>query len=331
MSKSNATSQVPVPPAFGAEYLSVLRQRIPEWHLRRRFQRQIEHAMMRLDTRSFRLFDVYWENVDLLPKLLGVVLRLTGKLEEARQATLDYRIHRAEFVLPGLPVQFDNYRILHLSDLHIDQIVDGGQALFSTISSLDFDLCVLTGDYRFDTYGPYEDTLKGMERLLPVLDCPDGVIGILGNHDIIEMLPYLESLGITMLMNEVTTVQRGDQHLWIAGLDDCHYYQVADLQGARAPIPAGAADVLLVHSPELIAEADSAGVSLYLCGHTHGGQVCLPGGIPLITNARCARRYARGTWRAENMQGYTSSGVGSSGIPVRVNCPPEIALHTLRC
>lgn len=313
------------------ECLSALRQRLPEWHLKRRLQRQVEHAVMRLDARSFRLFDFYWENIDLMPKVLGILLRLTGTLEGARQATLDYQVHHVDFIIPNLPSRFDGYCILHLSDLHIDQIIDGGQALRSTVSSLNFDLCVLTGDYRFDTYGPYEEALQGMENLMGVLNGADGVIGILGNHDIIEMLPLLERLGITMLMNEATTVKRGDQRLWIAGLDDCHYYQVADLQSARAAIPAEAADILLVHSPELIVEAASACVSLYLCGHTHGGQVCLPGGIPLITNARCARRYVKGTWRAEKMQGYTSSGTGTSGIPVRINCPPDIALHTLRC
>jgi hypothetical protein len=200
---------------------------------------------MRLDTRTHRLFDFYWENIDLMPKLLGILLRLTGKIEEARLATLDYRVPRTEFVIPGLPSRFDGYCILHMSDLHIDEIIDGGRALTSTVSSVEFDLCVLTGDYRFDTYGPYEETLEGMTRLLPFLNCSDGVVGILGNHDMLEMLPYLEALGITMLMNEVTTVRRGDQRLWIAGVDDCHYYQVADLHSARAAIPAGAADIVI--------------------------------------------------------------------------------------
>jgi hypothetical protein len=86
-----------------------------------------------------------------------------------------------------------------------------------------------------------------------------------------------------------------------------------------------------VHTPELVDEAAAAGVDLYLCGHTHGGQICLPWIGPIIVNANCPRRYARGLWRHRHMQGYTSPGVGTSGVPVRFFCPPEIGVIELRC
>jgi uncharacterized protein len=87
--------------------------------------------------------------------------------------------------------------------------------------------------------------------------------------------------------------------------------------------------LLLVHSPEIIPEAARAGVDYYLCGHTHGGQMCLPGSVPLLTNASCARKYVGGVWQHENMAGYTSRGTGSSCLPVRFCCPPEITVHRL--
>jgi uncharacterized protein len=96
-------------------------------------------------------------------------------------------------------------------------------------------------------------------------------------------------------------------------------------------VPLGAPNVLLVHSPELIDEARDFGAGLYLCGHTHGGQICLPGSIPIITNAACSRRFIAGPWQDGPMAGYTHRGTGVSCVPVRFNCPGEVVVHTLRC
>jgi len=68
-----------------------------------------------------------------------------------------------------------------------------------------------------------------------------------------------------------------------------------------------------------------------LCGHTHGGQICLPGGVPLLTDADCPRALARGAWKYHNLIGYTSVGAGSCIVDVRLNCPPEVTLHRLVC
>ena len=312
-----------------AQQLAALRLRLPEHHLRQRLLRQTQHTVMRFEAHDARLFEWYWENFTLMPRLLEAGLRLTGRLENARQAAIRYRVNRHDVPLPRLPAAFDGYTILHLSDLHIDSMPDGGAALISALDPLRFDLCVLTGDYRFETWGCCDDTYQRLALLMPALACADGVVAILGNHDFIEMVPCLESLGMTVLLNESTRIERHGAQLWLAGLDDCHFYQVDDLAAATRAIPPGACSLLLVHSPERIAEAAAADVDLYLCGHTHGGQVCLPGGIPIITNARCARRFVRGWWRCEGMPGYTSSGTGASGLPVRIHCPPDISLHTL--
>ena len=88
--------------------------------------------------------------------------------------------------------------------------------------------------------------------------------------------------------------------------------------------------ILLQHSPELLDEAAAEGVSLYLTGHTHGGQICLPGGVPIMTNVKSPRRYARGLWKHGAMTGYTTMGVGVSVMPVRFFSKGEVAVITLR-
>jgi predicted MPP superfamily phosphohydrolase len=99
---------------------------------------------------------------------------------------------------------------------------------------------------------------------------------------------------------------------------------------AAHDIPAEAASILLSHTPETYRRAAHAGFDLVLCGHTHGGQICLPGGVPVLTEADSPRRLARGAWRYHDLQGYTSAGAGSCIVDVRLNCPPEVTLHRLR-
>jgi uncharacterized protein len=232
-------------------------------------------------------------------------------------------------MLDGLPEAFQDFCILHLSDIHIDGMPDDGERLAHILTTLDYDLFVITGDFRFHTFGNYEPSLTGMKRLVTSIECPHGILGILGNHDFVEMVPELESCGIRMLLNETITIERGDAVIHILGLDDAHFYGVDSLEKALRGICPDEVKLLLVHSPELIPEAARAGVDYYLCGHTHGGQICLPGNIPLLTNASCARKYIGGVWQYQNMAGYTSRGTGSSCLPVRLCCPPELVLHRL--
>jgi predicted MPP superfamily phosphohydrolase len=134
-----------------------------------------------------------------------------------------------------------------------------------------------------------------------------------------------------MLVNEAVEVRHGPGHLWVIGLDDPHYYGCDDLPGALHDVPASAFKILLVHSPEIYREAAARGIDLYLCGHTHGGQIRLPLLGPLWLNARAPRRVKRGRWTQGGMQGFTSAGVGTSLLPVRFLCAPEIGLIELRC
>jgi len=112
--------------------------------------------------------------------------------------------------------------------------------------------------------------------------------------------------------------------------DGYRILHLSDLHLARAAIPSKHCSILLAHSPESYRAAASIGYDLMLSGHTHAGQICLPGRYAILANANCPRRMLYGTWKYQMMQGYTSSGTGSCGVPVRFFCPPEIVIHTLR-
>jgi hypothetical protein len=191
-----------------------------------------------------------------------------------------------------------------------------------------YDLCVLTGDYRAKTWGPHEAAMSGVARVRDALR--GEVYGVLGNHDTILMVPALETMGITMLLNEGKIVERAGERIHLAGIDDAHYYRMDNLDKAAADIPPGAFSILVSHTPEIYRQAAHADFDVLLSGHTHGGQICLPGRIPITLDSVLPRSMGSGAWRYHDMIGYTSVGAGSSVVPVRFNCPPEITLHRLR-
>ncbi|MBQ0747080.1 MAG: metallophosphoesterase [Marinobacter sp.] len=293
-------------------------------HARQRLciEREAEARVFGRYRSSFHL-----ENLTSAPGFIRFCLRVSGLLGrgQANSRRLD-TVHN-RFLLPGLPGCFEGFRILHLTDLHVDMDEANLQAVIQQISPLDYDLCVLTGDYRKETWGPAEAALEGMARLREAIRGP--AYAVLGNHDSVRMVPALEDMGYVLLMNEMVPIERGGEHLYLAGVDDPHFYKVHNLHRAGDDIPPGSISLLLSHSPEIWREASHAGYDIFLCGHTHGGQICLPGRIPITLDADCPRRLGRGYWRANGMQGYTSPGTGTSVVNVRLNCPPEVTTHTL--
>ncbi len=251
-------------------------------------------------------------------------------LRRGERNALDPRLRTIGLEFANLPASFDGFRILHLSDIHADGLEGLVQALCTRLGGLEADLCVLTGDYRYEVEGSCATVYPQMERILGCVRSKHGILGILGNHDFAEKVTHLERMGVRMLMNDSLEIYRGGASIWVTGVDDPHYYGCDDLSGALSGVPQGAFTVLLAHSPELFEEAADRAVDLYLCGHTHAGQICLPGGIPIVLNASCPRHLARGLWRYRQVQGYTSAGIGCSLLPVRFNCPPEIAVLELR-
>lgn len=267
----------------------------------------------------------------LLGPLLRAALTLCGVYQRGARNALDLQCPLVRLEFADLPPAFHGFRILHLSDLHIDGVDGLAEVLAALVARTQADLYLLTGDYRYEVYGPCEPVYRRMETVLSALAPGSPVYGILGNHDSSEMVRVFERMGVRMLMNEAVEIRRGDSSLWLAGVDDPHYFGCDDLAQALAAAPAGSFKILLAHSPEVYEEAAHAGVHLYLGGHTHGGQISLPLLGPPLVNAACPRAYTHGRWRHRGMQGYTSPGAGCSMLPVRYNCPPEVPLLELVC
>ena len=259
--------------------------------------------------------------------LIRYLLKLSGVYWYGRRKTLDIRLKQNDIELPHLPAAFEGMTLLHLSDLHVDMYPQATHALIEFVDKLDYDLCVVTGDYRAWTSGPIDATMDGMRSLCTVLKEP--VYAVLGNHDSIRMAPELEDMGIQMLLNESTIIEQQGEKLYLAGIDDAHYYRVDNLEKSADGIPPDAVSILLSHTPEVYRQAAHCGFDIMLSGHTHGGQICLPGGLPLTLDASCPRYMGSGSWQYHTMQGYTSVGSGTSIVDVRLNCPPEVTLHRL--
>jgi uncharacterized protein len=259
------------------------------------------------------------------------LLEKVGLYRPLVRRALRQRLIENTVYVRGLPDDLAGVRILHLSDLHIDSSEGFGARLAEVCESLAFDAACITGDLRLDTCGPIDAVIREMTPLMRALTAGGRpVYAVLGNHDVLDLVAPLEALGASYLLNESVVMRRGAAELHWAGVDDAHYFGTDDLGRALGSIPTDAACLFLCHSPDLVREAAESFADLYLCGHTHGGQLCLPGGRPLVSNANCERRFVAGAWRYGSMQGYTSRGVGFSGVPLRAFCEAELVVHTLR-
>ncbi|MEE4361537.1 MAG: metallophosphoesterase [Pseudomonadales bacterium] len=312
--------------SIDAATLEALSTRLGPVHARQRLGIEDEKNRQVLLGRGANF--LHLEHSSAVAGVIRGLLRLSGMYSRGRRNALALDVREPEFHLPRLPKAFDGFRILHLSDLHLDMSPDAVPAVIERVRALDYDLCVLTGDYRARTHGAIEDAVDGMRRLRTHLRDP--VYAVLGNHDSIRMVPAFEAMGIRMLLNEAAVLQREGAALHLVGVDDAHYFRMDNIEKAVAGLPEAAPAILLSHTPEIYRQATHAGFDLFLCGHTHGGQICLPGGVPVILEARIPRRLGRGAWRHGDMQGYTSTGAGTSIVDVRFNCPGEITVHRLR-
>ncbi|MDD3118809.1 MAG: metallophosphoesterase [Victivallales bacterium] len=256
-------------------------------------------------------------------------IRLLGLWRRGQHNAAALRLTSYAVTLPDLPAPFEGFRLLFASDIHIESIPELAEKIADLARRTDYDLCLLGGDYRFYDHGSPVTAAGLLARLLPVLRAKSRVIGILGNHDEYELGLELEAAGVEMLINDHRVIERNGARLYICGIDDSNYYAAHDLNQARENIPEPACKILLSHSPDLYREAAAAGFSLYLCGHTHGGQLCLPYGIPVLTQTSASHRLVRGLWQYHHLLGCTCTGAGCSALPLRFNCPPEIILLTL--
>lgn len=307
------------------DVLCKLEQRLGRLHARQRLGIETDHEAQIFGQ---GLNFLHIENWYSIHSVIRNALILTGLYGRGKRNAECVTIKRNDIALETLPSRFDDFTILHISDMHVD-INQGAMArLAEILPSLSYDICVLTGDFRGATFGPFDAALDGLAQVRAHLKGP--IFAVLGNHDTIRMVPGLEDMGIRMLLNESDVLARGDERIFLAGIDDAHYFRVDNIEKAASDIPPGAFSILLSHTPEIYRQAAHADFDLLLSGHTHGGQICLPGSIPITLDSVLPRRMGSGSWNYGRMAGYTSVGVGSCIVPVRLNCLPEITLHHLR-
>ena len=247
---------------------------------------------------------------------------------------------KVEMVLPRLPAAFDGFRIAQLSDFHYDEVfsVVPIRAAVEMVNRLNPDLVVLTGDFVTGSYRKPRRRNRNSAR--PIEPCANvlsglrshlGSLAVLGNHDLATdpgfVTGALQSHDIPVLRNRSRAFEQDGARLWVCGLDSLD--GSPDLGVAMRGIPSQEAVIVLVHEPDYADTVSQYAVDLQLSGHSHGGQIWLPGiGAPWLPEF--ARRYPRGQYRVGPLQLYTNIGLGTIRIPVRLNCPPEVTLLTLR-
>ncbi len=269
-----------------------------------------------------------WSIFERLIQLFGAALRRTHLYDIGRRNARRIVVNRLDLPMAHLPAAFHGYTILHMTDLHLDFMPGMDAAIRDRIRHLEVDLCVLTGDYRARICGGFKNVLAPMQRVVDHIHAADGIIATLGNHDTYQMAAPFERMGLTVLANETVAIERPGGRVLVTGLDDPYYYYTDQAMRALEETPE-AFKIALVHTPSLFDIAADNGYRLYLCGHTHGGQICLPGGRPVILHLRHGRHFYRGLWRYGQMVGYTGQGTGVVGIPIRFNTQSEITLLRL--
>jgi predicted MPP superfamily phosphohydrolase len=238
---------------------------------------------------------------------------------------------KLELVIPGLPPEFDGYRVAQLSDLHIGGFTPRrwGQAWAARSNAAAPNLVVVTGDMVSSGVNFHAD----IADVIGSLRAEDGVFVSMGNHDYFgdgePLISLLRSKGAVVLRNEGTTVTRGEASMFVAGVDDT-WTRRADLDRTMAERTPGAFTVLLAHDPGLFPAAVKHGVELVLSGHTHGGQVALPFFPKLLSLGKLAHRFHLGVYREGDSTLYVHPGLGTTGPPIRLGVAPEVAILTLR-
>jgi predicted MPP superfamily phosphohydrolase len=241
-------------------------------------------------------------------------------------------LETVEIPIAGLGEAFDGYRIAWLTDLHTSPLVPRWwlDRAVEQANALAPDLIALGGDFLDDD--PHFIATLG--DILRPLRAPDGVVGVLGNHDHYVgaqgVREELAQAGVRELRNRAMLLERGDERLAVAGVGDLET-DVIDFDRAVGGVPADVPRVVLSHDPDVLAlwPAEHR-LDLMLAGHTHGGQAYLPLIGPPYVPSQFGLRYLRGLIREGDRQVYVSRGVGVSGVPFRWRCPAELTLVVLR-
>jgi uncharacterized protein len=248
------------------------------------------------------------------------------------------RIVRQEIALRRWPARLEGFTIALLSDFHYDPYfsVHPLRSSIDMVNGLHAEMIVLTGDFvsspLFGDPAAGAAAAEPCAQLLRQMQAPHGSWAVMGNHDCFtdpdRVTSALRAQGIQVLVNQSVPIERDGARFWLSGVDDV-LVGTADLDATLHNIPADDAVVLLAHEPDYADHVARHPIDLQLSGHSHGGQVRPPFVRPLYL-PELARKYIWGLYKIGGLTLYTNPGLGTVGVPVRWNCPPEITLLTLR-
>lgn len=288
-----------------------------------------------LDIGALAIGLLLWREPVIAPELryaigiLALLLSAYGVGQAVRQPPLK----TIDLVIKGLPQEFDGYRLLQLTDLHISRLFTGAwaEAIVKRANALDVDLTVITGDFIDGTL----DARRKDVAPLANLRARDGVFAIPGNHEYYfgyeDWMRHHAGTGITMLLNKHAVVERNGGQMVVAGVTD--HAAVGspmpdpDLAAALDGAPQRTPVILLDHQPRQARKAASAGIALQLSGHTHGGMVR---GIDIMV-ARGNNGFVSGLYDVDGMHLYVNNGTALwPGFALRIGRPAELTVFTLR-
>ncbi len=282
----------------------------------------------------------------LLQGALGSALAGAGVLVYARYVEPYWlAVERVTLALPRLALPFDGYRVVHISDIHMDGWMTQERLgrIVDLVNEQEPDLVAITGDFVSRS----AEYVSGLYEPLGRLRAPDGVVAVLGNHDHLNdadaVRGVLSWAGVTDVSNAVRTLRRDDAALHLCGVDCVMYgYDRLDevLEALKDAKPGCA--VLLAHEPDFADESAATGrFDLQLSGHSHGGQVRIPflktpHVVPLLSRLGFSfvppliYEYPSGLYEVGGMYQYTNRGLGVIYARFRLNCRPEVTVLTLR-
>lgn len=258
---------------------------------------------------------------------LGLVIASYGVLIRRRW----FVVEEVEVTIDGLHASFDGYRIAHLSDLHIGATTpqSWGEGWARTANALSPDMAVVTGDLVTSGTEFHED----VAAVIGALRAKDGVFVSMGNHDYFgdgePLVRAIEARGPRVLRNAGVSIRRGDNELYLAGIDDT-WTRRDDMPLALSGRPEGAPVVLLAHDPERFREAAKQGVALVLAGHTHGGQIAVPFLSRRLSLSHLTHDFHAGLYHRGRSTLYVHPGLGTTGPPIRIGVAPAVVILTLR-
>ena len=263
----------------------------------------------------------------------GIQDAMTSSLPDKKFNPKKIDLVEIDIELEDLGWNFNNFRILNLTDIHLGQWINPEYLddLIDYVNTLNIDLITLTGDYFSYVIEGYEESL---EESFKKLHAPYGKVGVLGNHDhwmsSNKIREIFKNANIVDLSNDVITLKKDGDCLNICGVDSCTVC-ADNLDKVIAKMPKNIPSILLAHEPDFAKESSQTGLfDLQISGHSHGGQFIIPKFETTPFRGPNSTKYPVGLYKVRNMIQYTSKGLGTNSFRVRINCKPEITIITLK-